>query len=63
MSVGAINIGKDGSFQVGILNFCKKGPIPIMIIVNYCSEPESKNLPPAPETEQKIETKSEALGL
>ncbi|WP_196219395.1 LA_2272/LA_2273 family lipoprotein [Leptospira santarosai] len=46
LSVGAINIGKDGSFQVGILNFCKKGPIPIMIIVNYCSEPESKNLPP-----------------
>ncbi len=44
LSVGAINIGKDGSFQVGILNFCKKGPI--MIIVNYCSEPESKNLPP-----------------
>ncbi|EKO32077.1 hypothetical protein LEP1GSC163_0495 [Leptospira santarosai str. CBC379] len=44
LSVGAINIGKDGSFQVGILNFCRKGPI--MIIVNYCSEPESKNLPP-----------------
>ncbi|WP_246838599.1 LA_2272/LA_2273 family lipoprotein [Leptospira stimsonii] len=36
VSLGVINLGEKENFQIGILNFCKEGPLPFMIVLNYC---------------------------
>lgn len=36
VSIGVVNIGEKENFQIGILNFCKEGLIPFMIVLNYC---------------------------
>ncbi|TGL91103.1 hypothetical protein EHQ76_20770 [Leptospira barantonii] len=56
LSIGAINIGDDGNLQFGILNFCTEGPFPIMIVLNYCSKPESEKTETKPAA-TKVDTK------
>lgn len=36
VSLGVINLGEKENLQIGILNFCKEGPLPFMIVLNYC---------------------------
>ncbi|TGL76223.1 LA_2272/LA_2273 family lipoprotein [Leptospira yasudae] len=43
VSIGAVNIGETENFQIGILNFCKEGPIPFMIVANYCRSAPTEN--------------------
>ncbi|WP_205872831.1 LA_2272/LA_2273 family lipoprotein [Leptospira kmetyi] len=43
VSIGIVNIGEKENFQIGILNFCKEGLFPVMILVNYCSSSPNKN--------------------
>ncbi|PJZ56772.1 hypothetical protein CH367_14855 [Leptospira barantonii] len=50
VSMGAVNLGEKENFQIGILNFCKEGLLPVMILVNYCSSSPNKNS----DTSQKI---------
>ncbi|AXR69002.1 LA_2272/LA_2273 family lipoprotein [Leptospira mayottensis] len=42
-NVGIVNFGEEKQFQIGVLNFCKNGPVPIMIVVNYCRTTPSEN--------------------
>lgn len=43
VSLGVINLGEKENFQIGILNFCKDGPIPFMIVVNYCNSNSTRD--------------------
>ncbi|MBM9501546.1 hypothetical protein JWG44_14930 [Leptospira sp. 201903071] len=35
-TIGLINHGFGKTFTLGIINFCEFGPIPVMILANYC---------------------------
>ncbi len=56
ISIGAVNIGEKENFQIGILNFCKEGLLPFMVVVNYClpapiKNPTANENPSDPETQ------------
>ncbi|EKP04949.1 PPE family protein [Leptospira kirschneri str. 200803703] len=35
-NIGALNISGEGNFQIGVINICPNGVLPITILVNYC---------------------------
>ncbi|EMY12137.1 hypothetical protein LEP1GSC043_3133 [Leptospira weilii str. Ecochallenge] len=44
-SIGAINIGssRNAGLQIGLINYCSNGIIPIMIFANYCTDSSSES--------------------
>ncbi|WP_061248638.1 LA_2272/LA_2273 family lipoprotein [Leptospira alstonii] len=45
LNIGVINLGsQDSGIQVGLINYCPNGIIPIMILANYCSKPSSAKI-------------------